>query len=111
VFAAIWFYAVRPALPGQWAARYPTVYRLLLNKYYVDEIYDALIVQPIKRGAVWLWRRFDEPVVDGSVNGLGSLVQIGSTLLRYLQTGYVMSYVLSFILGVVALLGYFAFGR
>jgi NADH-quinone oxidoreductase subunit L len=111
VFAAIRFYAVRPALPDEWAARYPRAYRLLLHKYYVDEWYDALFVQPIRRFAEWCWRRFDEPVVDGSVNGIGALVRAGSSVLRYLQTGYVMNYVLSFVVGVVVILGYLTFWR
>ena len=110
VLVATWFYLWRPALPDRLAARFPGAYRVLYHKYYVDELYDALFVEPIRRGAVWLWRRFDEPVVDGSVNGVGSLVRMGSTVLRYLQTGYVMTYVLSFVLGVVVLLGYLTFG-
>jgi len=111
VFAAIRFYALRPELPDQWAARYPTAYRFLVHKYYVDELYDALFVQPIRRLAVLCWRRFDEPVVDGSINGIGALVRAGSVVLRYLQTGYVMSYVLSFVVGVVVILGYLTFRR
>jgi NADH-quinone oxidoreductase subunit L len=111
VLTAIRFYALRPELPDQWAARYPKAYRWLSHKYYVDELYDALFVDPIRRLAVWCWRGFDEPVVDGSVNGVGALVRTGSSVLRYLQTGYVMSYVLSFVVGVVALLGYLAFWR
>jgi NADH-quinone oxidoreductase subunit L len=111
VFTAIRFYALRPELPDQWAARYPKAYRWLSHKYYVDELYDALFVEPIRRLAVWCWRSFDEPVVDGSVNGVGALVRTGSSVLRYLQTGYVMSYVLSFVVGVVAILGYLAFWR
>jgi NADH-quinone oxidoreductase subunit L len=110
ILTATWFYLWQPGLPDRLAARFPAAYRILYHKYYVDEFYDALFVEPIRRGAVWLWRRFDEPVVDGSVNGLGGLVRAGSTVLRYLQTGYVMSYVLSFIVGVVAILGYLTFG-
>jgi len=111
VLAAIRFYALRPELPDQWAGRYPTAYRVLLHKYYVDELYDTLFVEPIRRLAVSCWRRFDEPVVDGSVNGIGALVRAGSGVLRYLQTGYVMSYVLSFLVGVVVILGYLTFWR
>jgi NADH-quinone oxidoreductase subunit L len=111
VLTAIWFYGMRPELPDQWAARYPTAYRLLFHKYYVDEAYDALFVEPIRRLAVWCWRGFDEPVVDGSVNGVGAMVRTGSGVLRYLQTGYVMSYVLSFVVGVVVMLGYLVFWR
>ena len=77
----------------------------------MDELYDALFVEPVRRLAVWLWRRFDDPVVDGSVNGVGTLVRAGSVMLRYLQTGYVMSYVLSFVVGAVAILGYLTFWR
>jgi len=111
VLTAIRFYAWRPELPDRWAAKYPAAYRWLLHKYYVDELYDALFVEPIRRLAVWCWRGFDEPIVDGSVNGVGALVRAGSSMLRYLQTGYVMSYVLSFVVGVVAIVGYLAFWR
>jgi NADH-quinone oxidoreductase subunit L len=109
IVVATQFYLRQPELPDRWAARYPAAYRILLHKYYVDEWYDALFVEPIRRVATWCWRRFDEPVVDGSVNGIGALVQTGSVLLRYLQTGYVMSYVLSFLVGVVIIVGYLAF--
>jgi NADH-quinone oxidoreductase subunit L len=91
--------------------RFPQAYRILLNKYYVDELYDALFVEPIRRGSFWLWRRFDDLVIDGSVNGVGAIVRVGSAVLRRVQTGYVMNYVLSFIVGVVAILGYLAFWR
>ncbi len=111
VLTAIRFYAWQPDLPDRWVARYPKAYEWLFHKYYVDELYDALFVEPIRRLAVWCWRGFDEPVVDGSVNGVGALVQVGSGVLRYLQTGYVMSYVLSFVVGVVAVVGYLAFWR
>jgi NADH-quinone oxidoreductase subunit L len=93
------------------AERYSKAYQVLLNKYYVDELYDAVIVEPIRRGSFWLWRIFDDFVIDGSVNGVASVVRVGSLVLRRVQTGYVMNYVLSFILGVVAILGYLAFWR
>ena len=109
--ARSWYKAGDNPAPERLAARYPTAYRVLLRKYYVDELYDTLFVEPIHRLAVWLWRRFDEPVVDGSVNGVGALVRAGSAALRRLQTGYVMSYVLSFVVGVVAILGYLTFWR
>jgi len=111
VWLATRFYVWRPEIPARMVERYPAVYRTLLNKYHVDELYDALFVEPIRRGSLWLWRRFDEPVIDGSVNGIGALIRVGSLALRRVQTGYVMSYVLSFIVGVVAILGYLAFWR
>jgi NADH-quinone oxidoreductase subunit L len=108
VWLATRFYIWRPGEPDRWAARFPGAYRLLLNKYYVDELYDALFVEPVRRAAIWLWRWFDDPVVDGLVNGIGALVQASSRLLRHAQTGYVMTYVLSFLVGVVTILGYLA---
>ena len=50
-------------------------------------------------------------MIDGSVNGVGAIVRVGSGALRRVQTGYVLNYVLSFIVGVVAILGYLAFWR
>ena len=111
VVVATRFYVWRPDTPARLVERYPGTYRVLLNKYYVDEVYEALFVEPIRRGSVWLWQKFDDLVIDGSVNGVGALVRVGSLALRRIQTGYVMSYVLSFIVGVVAILGYLAFGR
>ena len=111
VAVATQFYLWRPEIPERVRATYPETYRVLLNKYYVDEMYAALVVEPIRTGSLWLWRRFDEWVIDGSVNGLGALVRAGSLTLRRTQTGYVMNYVLGFILGVVAILGYLAFWK
>jgi NADH-quinone oxidoreductase subunit L len=90
------------------ARRYAGVHRLLLNKYYVDEVYDATVVQPIRIASQeGLWRGLDVQVVDGAVNGTGALVAAGSTLLRRLQTGSVRTYAGSMFVGVVVILGYY----
>jgi NADH-quinone oxidoreductase subunit L len=111
VVLALRFYHWRPETPARMVERYPKAYRVLLNKYFVDEAYEALFVEPIRGGSVWLWRKFDDLVIDGSVNGVAAVVRVGSLVLRRVQTGYVMNYVLSFIVGVVAILGYLAFWR
>ncbi len=111
VLVATRFYVWRPDTPTRMVERYPKAYRVLLNKYYVDELYDALLVEPIRRGSFWLWRTFDDLVIDGLVNGTAAVVRMGSLVLRRVQTGYVTNYVLSFIVGVVAILGYLAFWR
>jgi NADH-quinone oxidoreductase subunit L len=111
VLVATRLYVWRPEIPTRLVERHPQAYRVLLNKYYVDEFYDALFVEPIRQGSVWLWQKFDARFIDGSVDGIGALVRVGSTALRRVQTGYVMNYVLSFIVGVVAILGYLAFWR
>jgi len=90
------------------ARRLPGVHRLLLNKYRVDELYDAVIVQPIKRlSAGLLWRGVDAGLVDGAVNGVGAVVRSASGAMRRLQTGSVRAYAASLFFGVVVILGYF----
>jgi NADH-quinone oxidoreductase subunit L len=98
----------RRAIAENMARNYPRLHRLLLNKYYVDEIYDAAIVQPIRSGSEEsLWRAFDVRLIDGAVNGTGTIVAAGAGLLRRLQTGSVRSYAGSMFVGVVVILGYY----
>jgi NADH-quinone oxidoreductase subunit L len=84
--------------------------RLLENKYYVDEIYDAAIIEPIKTGSrEGLWRFFDVGVIDGIVNGVGRGVREIGALLRFLQPGFVRSYAAIILIGALAVVGYFAY--
>ena len=84
------------------------IHRLLLNKYYVDEIYDAAIVQPMHAiSREGLWRGFDVKVIDGAVNGAATIVDSSATLMRRLQTGSVRTYAGSVFAGVVAILAYY----
>jgi NADH-quinone oxidoreductase subunit L len=102
--AFAWFlYIKNPQLPDRLATRYNALYRLVYNKYFVDEAYDTVLVQPVKNGSFWLWRLFDEQVVDGAVNGTAALAQWASTLARRLQTGLVQEYALGIVGGVVAI--------
>ena len=87
------------------------VHRLLLHKYYVDELYDRLIVQPIFALSRWCAETFDMRVIDGAVNGVATAVQGLAGRLRRYQTGFVMNYALSMLVGVVALLGWFLWPR
>jgi NADH-quinone oxidoreductase subunit L len=104
--ALIWL--KRRDIADSMARRFAGVHRLLLNKYYVDEIYDAMLVKPIVAGSQeGLWRGFDVRVVDGAVNGTGTLVAAGSSVLRRLQTGSVRTYAGSMFIGVVVILGYY----
>ncbi len=84
--------------------------RLLENKYYVDEVYDAALINPIKVGSrEGLWKIFDVGVIDGLVNGMGrSIVEIGRVV-RHLQVGFVRSYAAIILLGALAIIGYFTF--
>src|SRR5688572_6745635 len=102
----IWLW--RRQLADAMARTFSPIHKLLLNKYYVDELYDATIVQPIKVvSQQGLWRGFDVRVIDGAVNGTGALVTGGSAVLRRLQTGSVRTYAGSLFVGVVLVLGYY----
>ena len=90
------------------AARFRGLYRLLLNKYYVDEVYDAAVVKPIRTGSEnVLWQGLDVGVIDGAVNGTALVVATGSGVLRRLQTGSVRAYAGSMFIGVIVILGYY----
>ena len=97
----------RPELATAAAARFGGVHRMLLNKYYVDELYDGAIVQPIKRLSTGLWRGVDAALIDGVVNGAGLVVRGWSSVLRRLQTGSVRAYAMSMFVGVVVMVGYY----
>jgi len=82
---AHYLYSVRPETATAWADRSPGVYRMLLHKYYVDELYDALFVEPVKRlGQVWDW--FDRQVIDRIVVGVGQMTQAGSAGSTWIET-------------------------
>jgi NADH-quinone oxidoreductase subunit L len=84
--------------------------RVIEEKYYVDEIYDAALINPINVGSrEGLWKLFDVAVIDGIVNGMGrGVAQIGA-LARYLQIGFVRSYAALILLGALAVIAYFAY--
>jgi NADH-quinone oxidoreductase subunit L len=128
IYLGWFFYAKRPELPGQVVARFARVYRLLAEKYYVDEAYQTLFVGPMLKlvalsgrfdlnivdGAVNLsssltakfafligWE--DLKIVDGAVNGLAEIFKRWGAALRHLQTGRVQHYLYSVALGIFGL--------
>ena len=101
------FYLRRPEIAERLSLRFGLVKRVLSRAYYVDEAYNAVLVRPVLRGSYWLWRFFDDRVVDGLVNGAGRVVDMGSGVLRRLQTGYVPNYALSFFVGVIFIMAYY----
>jgi NADH-quinone oxidoreductase subunit L len=102
-------YVRRPELPGQIAERAQGLYRLLLNKYYVDEAYDAALVKPlVKVSDAVLYRVVDAGLIDGiAVNGTARGVRaLAANGLKYAQSGMAQGYVFFMIIGAVAILGY-----
>jgi len=82
------------------------LHAVLLNKYWVDEIYAALFVRPLLGLASFCARVFDLGVIDGIVNGVGRAVASLAQGMRLVQTGYVMNYALTMLLGAVAIIGF-----
>jgi NADH-quinone oxidoreductase subunit L len=104
LLGAWWFYVRKPQTPEKLAEIFHAPYELLVHKYYVDEIYDALIVRPLG----WistnvLWRGVDAAGIDGAVNGAADAAQILGGRLRLLQSGNARSYGTWVVAGAVAL--------
>ena len=87
------------------------LHRLLLDKYYVDELYDRVFVRPLFALSRWCAEAVDARVIDGVVNGVAAVIARAAAGLRRYQTGFVMNYALSMLVGVVALLGWFLWPR
>ena len=102
-------YVGSPGLPDRLAQQWQRLYRLSLNKWYVDELYDRTVVQPTMALADGLWKRVDVAVIDAAVNGAGHTVAWGGRALRLLQSGQTQHYALGMALGAVVILTMFLF--
>jgi NADH-quinone oxidoreductase subunit L len=109
ILIAFIMYVRDTTLPGRFTAAFPLLYRAVCNKWYVDELYDFLIVNPCKSFARFLWKGFDVVVVDGLVNGTATLVMGASRGLKNIQTGYVHNYALAMAIGVVVIVACYMF--
>jgi len=106
IFTAYRLYIARPDLPAVLAQKFKVPYELIYNKYYMDEIYDMAVVEPIKDGSNFLWTGVDDKVVDGAVNGSAGVVAWLSAHFRKLETGFLQNYALAIVLGVALIVGY-----
>jgi NADH-quinone oxidoreductase subunit L len=106
--AAYFLYIERPAERARLRARFPGVERVLSHAYYVDELYEALIVRPVAALAGFAARVLDPQVIDACVNGLARLAAALGGGWRRLQTGNVQHYALSLLLGAAAIVLYYA---
>jgi NADH-quinone oxidoreductase subunit L len=89
------------------AKEMPRLARTLENKYYVDELYDLIVVRPLERTSQFLWRGIDA-FIDGLLAMLGYTVAAIGDLLRFFQTGNVRNYALMFFVGVLVFMWVFA---
>jgi NADH-quinone oxidoreductase subunit L len=105
---AAFFFLSRREAADRAAARFAGVHRVLLNKYYVDELYDATVVRPVVALSVrGLWRGVDAGFIDGSVNGVGAIVRNAAAMMRLAQTGSVRTYAAALFVGAVLVLGFY----
>jgi NADH-quinone oxidoreductase subunit L len=107
ILLAYVFYVRSPEMPGRWSAQLRGLYDTLLGKYWVDELYGATVVRGTFAFANALWRHVDVTIIDGIVNGVGGLIQAQSGLWRRVQTGNIQHYALTFLAGVIVVIGYF----
>lgn len=99
------FYVARPGLPDRLATSFSGLYKLIYNKYFVDEIYDAVVINPVVAGSrEVLWKGLDAAIIDGAVNGVGNRARGIGGVLKLLQSGNIRSYAAWVLLGSVALL-------
>ena len=107
---ALWFYVWDPAMPRRVAENQRPLYLFLLNKWYFDEIYDFLIVQPAKSLGRLLWRRGDGDVIDGSINGVAmGIVPFFTRLAGRAQSGYIFTYAFAMVIGIAVLVTWMTF--
>ncbi|OYV38378.1 MAG: NADH-quinone oxidoreductase subunit L [Acidocella sp. 20-61-6] len=111
ILLAVIFYILMPALPAALSQRFSGLYRFLLNKWYFDEVYDALLVKPTLRLAKFAWRFGDEQVIDGVPNGLATLTADASTQTVKLQTGSIALYAFIMLIGLLGFLSIFLWVR
>ena len=104
-------YVLRPDLPARAANAVPALYRFVLNKWYFDELYDAVFVRPFGRLARLLWTVGDARIIDGMPNGIAGLATEGSAQIVRIQTGSIAVYAFSMLIGLVVLVSVFLLFR
>jgi NADH-quinone oxidoreductase subunit L len=100
----MWFYIWNPTLPGRLAESQRPLYLFLKNKWYFDELYDFLFVNPAKALGRFLWKRGDEAVIDGTLNGIAmGIIPFFTKLAGRAQSGYIFTYAFAMVIGIAVL--------
>jgi NADH-quinone oxidoreductase subunit L len=107
MFAGWKIFTEKPEIAENTAKRFSGLHKLLWNKYFVDEAYDAMVVNPIKQTSdKFLWKIFDVKIIDNTLNYSAKFVEATSNIFRRIQTGVVQSYAVVFVAGILFILGY-----
>lgn len=105
-FAMAWLFYIRnPSLPKRLAATQRPLYDFLLNKWYFDELYNAVFVIPAKWLGRFLWKKGDGAVIDGTLNGIAmGFIPMLTRVVNRMQSGYIFHYAFAMVLGIAALI-------
>lgn len=106
---AYFLYMFRPELPSAIYRRMRAFYIILLNKYFIDELYDAIFVRPAKRLGSFLWKSTDSIFIDGMPNGAAYISKSFSRAVAVLQTGFIYHYAFVMLLGLLGILTWIIF--
>ena len=108
VLLAAVFYLLRPDIPAWMEARFGAIYRLLVNKYYLDDLNEFLFAGGARRIGNGLWKGGDMGFIDGvAINGTARLVAWFAGVIRYLQSGFIYHYAFAMLVGVAVVLFFF----
>ncbi len=111
IFTAKRYYLDRAKNSEQFEHGFGGLYKLVYNKYFIDELYDKIIVNPLVKGSNLLWQKFDVLIIDGFFNGAAWLAGQWAISMRKLQTGMVRSYAFVFLGGAIFVIGYLILSR
>ena len=103
-------YMVAPGVPAKLAGTFGGLYRFLLNKWYFDELYDAIFVRPARRLARMLWQTADARIIDGVPNGAAAIASDVAQGAVRIQTGRVANYAFVMIAGLAVFVTLLVFG-
>jgi len=105
ILYARYVYLKKPVLADRTASRFKALYRILLNKFYLDETYEAAVVNPlVKTSEKVLWKIADNKIIDGTINTLAGAIEKFSDIIKKIQNGIAQSYAIVMMLGVLAAL-------
>ena len=104
-------YIKKPELPEKLGSAFRPVHKVLFNKYYIDEFYDKILVQPVLKASDKIILAFDVNVIEGIVNGVPGFIGAFSKGLRKIQTGLLSNYAVVMAIGVLCIVGYMFFLR
>ena len=98
------YYVSKKNVPEAENEKLGTLTTVVYHKYYIDEIYAAVITKPLDKISAFSYKWIENGIIDGAVNSTGKIVNAISSTLRLVQTGNIGFYIFSMIIGIIALL-------